>query len=625
MDLRGDQPPVDWIEDEYLRLHPDVRQAVELGEFSSGWVHYVLHGRSEGRRLASENPTIQESKTGKKLTRNCLDPWTYLEVTPESGLKPCCNINAIESWSEGSESIAALRDSIGFQEIRDGLISGDLHDACKNCHIRPFVPVEEFNKSLTKESFGRHSMPLRSLRIGVTSACDLRCTYCAVSQPSYKGCSMSLETFDQVIGLLEGQSRDLDLHLNGHGETTFHPNWLSFVGRVVELGFKPTLLSNLARPLDDEEAKCLSDFGVIGVSVDTVDPELLQSIRRKVRLEVIENNLQKIRASGSSTLPKFEISCGIYDQSVMNLEGIEDFCVRNDILKITFWQLVKYPDILGATNVHPIPSLPEEQIRQCIDAFERALISIKSHGIDVNIAGNFLNEWKRDTKMESLSHYPKERELQSSESKASSFHSSVKILSLHVPKSGGTSFAKTLEQIYKSQFLSHYPALQDQGSINLSSKTECVHGHLYIDIYQSIFPNAEFITWLRHPVDRTVSLYHHILKNPDPENDLHKEILLGNLNLLEFSELEWARNQSLHWFGDRNPEDFKFIGFLETSKSSIVKCTAALGWPYVPKFPWKNKNAKSQSLKLSAKDRKFIEGKNREELLWQEKARKIFG
>jgi len=35
----------------YLRLNPDVRRAIEVGEIESGYAHYFWHGRAEGRAL----------------------------------------------------------------------------------------------------------------------------------------------------------------------------------------------------------------------------------------------------------------------------------------------------------------------------------------------------------------------------------------------------------------------------------------------------------------------------------------------------------------------------------------------------------------------------------------------
>lgn len=47
--LRPLAPPPDFDEPAYLRDNPDVRAAVQGGRFSSGFEHYWLHGRSEGR------------------------------------------------------------------------------------------------------------------------------------------------------------------------------------------------------------------------------------------------------------------------------------------------------------------------------------------------------------------------------------------------------------------------------------------------------------------------------------------------------------------------------------------------------------------------------------------------
>lgn len=44
-------PASGFDEEGYLRLNPDVRHAVELGRFESGYAHYVLHGHIEGRPL----------------------------------------------------------------------------------------------------------------------------------------------------------------------------------------------------------------------------------------------------------------------------------------------------------------------------------------------------------------------------------------------------------------------------------------------------------------------------------------------------------------------------------------------------------------------------------------------
>ena len=201
------------------------------------------------------------------------------------------------------------------------------------------------------------------------------------------------------------------------------------------------------------------------------------------------------------------------------------------------------------------------------------------------------------------------------------------IFSLHVPKTGGTSFGVCLQKIYGNSFMFHYPESDRQRAepIEVLEGKGCVHGHLILDCYQELCQGADIVTWLRNPVDRTLSLYHHILSNPDSSNEFHQRVYRQKPSIIEFCEMPENQNQLFYWIGDRNPEDFKFIGFLETAQASIVKCAAALGWSYVPQFPWDNKTKKRDQLKVSSKDREFIKAKNQGEMSWIENAKKLFG
>jgi len=78
----------------YLRLNPDVRRAVEMGQIESGYTHYLWHGRTEGRALpdspreARNTMLLSPSDSGRldvfpKEARCSLEA---LIIAPKSGL-----------------------------------------------------------------------------------------------------------------------------------------------------------------------------------------------------------------------------------------------------------------------------------------------------------------------------------------------------------------------------------------------------------------------------------------------------------------------------------------------------------------------------------------------------------
>ena len=202
----------------------------------------------------------------------------------------------------------------------------------------------------------------------------------------------------------------------------------------------------------------------------------------------------------------------------------------------------------------------------------------------------------------------------------------MEVFSLHFPKTGGTSFRTSLQEIYGEYFLPYYPNASDQGNETDDpfKSYRCVHGHLSLDKYSNFFEGIHLITWLRDSVDRIISLYQYIKKNPHSQNWLHQKVVNEKLSFPEFCEFDYTQNQLFSWIGDRNPEDFQFVGFLETANLSIVRCAAALGWSHVPKFPKVNETKTSNPVKVSSNEREFIRSRNKEELLWIQKAQKIF-
>lgn len=376
-------PPPDWDDALYLERNPDVRAAVTGGVFPSGYVHYAHFGIKENR----ESGFRTEPEVAAPLTRNCLDPWLNLEVAANGDVRPCCISPAVA----GQAVDTVDRGSDAFRELRSELLSGNLREMCRRCHIRSSVPVHEFARRVEflADAAGVQqldALPLKSLRVDVNEECNLRCTYCAVSQPGYAGKRMEAQVLDAVLDMI-GESPHVRVDLNGHGETSFHPKWVDFVERIHALEVEATILSNFAKIFSPAEVDAFARMGVIQISIDSVDEHLLRNIRRKVSLATIRLNIRNIRsrASALGLSPRWSISCGVYDLNLASLPGLARFAIDERFEMVTFWNLIEYPVIEGALMPKPLSSLPEVRRAEALRQVSMVVATLREAGITVEI------------------------------------------------------------------------------------------------------------------------------------------------------------------------------------------------------------------------------------------------
>ena len=87
------------------------------------------------------------------------------------------------------------------------------------------------------------------------------------------------------------------------------------------------------------------------------------------------------------------------------------------------------------------------------------------------------------------------------------------LISLHVPKTGGTSFTTIVRDWFSESFYSFYPE-RDPECIHTKLRAgSCIHGHFNRRLgygSEAIYPDADqFIAILRDPVLQQISMYHY--------------------------------------------------------------------------------------------------------------------
>ena len=227
------------------------------------------------------------------------------------------------------------------------------------------------------------------------------------------------------------------------------------------------------------------------------------------------------------------------------------------------------------------------------------------------------------------------------------------LLYLHIPKTAGMAFSQCVFELYRSRDWREYGRLLKCGVYYYPAGTEAqafvsektkrtlsrndlraVVGHFSFGVHEWIRKPVDYVTLLRHPVDRVISLYHHI-KNWEHEA-LHDEVVSQNLSVsefvrnLKFTELDNGQTRRIAGaqppFGtcDRDlleqaqrnlASRFAVVGLTERFAESVALMKNRLRWPALPKLRRVNVNPLRPSrATLSAEALKAIVDANRLDL-----------
>jgi len=157
-----------------------------------------------------------------------------------------------------------------------------------------------------KERVGNY--PIYAL-IEPTNNCNLKCETCIRHDLPFGFGDMSFENYKIIINKLKGLIR---VHLQGQGEPFLHKDIFRMINYASDKGIIVTTTSN-GTLLNSEMAKKIieSKLDEIVISVDSIDKETCESIRKGVKFDVLIDNIKRLSEMRKGRKKKLKMSIGM--------------------------------------------------------------------------------------------------------------------------------------------------------------------------------------------------------------------------------------------------------------------------------------------------------------------------
>ncbi len=174
----------------------------------------------------------------------------------------------------------------------------------------------------------------------------------------------------------------------------------------------------------------------------------------------------------------------------------------------------------------------------------------------------------------------------------------LELISVHIPKTAGTSFRHTLKEVYGETAVirldiplaNHGKRVKineiDYTESQLPIGTTVAHGHFSPALFYQTFPDVPevpMITWLRDPVERVISNYYYLSKRLQEEtegNDNARGIVRRlQLSLMEYAARNENRNRQHKFLEGIELEKLAFVAIQEHYSEELTALGRHFNWP----------------------------------------------
>lgn len=211
----------------------------------------------------------------------------------------------------------------------------------------------------------------------------------------------------------------------------------------------------------------------------------------------------------------------------------------------------------------------------------------------------------------------------------------LEVISLHIPKTGGTSLRNTFKEIYGEANALRFDVKKNSIYLEnilfendfLDDHIKVIHGHFTFDAIEGIIDNFDKIfkvVWLRDPVERVLSNYFYLRKQllaSFTENYDNVQMLNRMLRSVEeFVEIEENINRMSKFISIAELKKVSFIGFSESYSDDLKKLSKLLKWQNYNEF-FHNSTGNKAKVDQNVIERiKFL---NHDDVALYEEAKKI--
>ena len=166
-------------------------------------------------------------------------------------------------------------------------------------------------------------------------------------------------------------------------------------------------------------------------------------------------------------------------------------------------------------------------------------------------------------------------------------HSELEIISVHIPKTAGTTFGQILAQVYgDTRVLFDNPQLHCVHELpKIDTLIRAIHGHFPVGKYAGHFSSAKRIVWLRHPIRRLLSHYFYLKSFSEVHNNdpIHRLVLKQQISVVEFAQQVGIFNVLAGFTYGLPLTDFYFVGIQEYFYEDLSTLKKMLEWS---EFGW---------------------------------------